>query len=180
MSQAEAAENLTGKLLVASETMGDPRFQETVIYMVEHDDGGAMGLVVNRPLGRLPLADLMRKLDLPPGEAEGEIAVYTGGPVEPERAFVLHSDEVVMAGSQRIADGIAITAEPEMLRRIGRDEGPRRSLLAFGYAGWAPGQLEWELTRDAWFVIPAEEGLVFADHPEASWAEARARRGIEL
>ncbi len=181
-------DSLTGRLLVATGNMADPRFRNTVIYMVEHNAGGAMGLIVNLPFGRVPLARLFEKLGLEPPEpggeaareAGGDIEVFYGGPVEPGRSFLLHSTEVVVAGSIVVGDGVAMTAETEMLHKIARGEGPARSLFALGYSGWGPRQLESELARDDWFTIPFDPALVFAAEPARSWERAAARRSLEL
>ena len=175
-----AGDSLVGRLVVATENMGDPRFRNTVIYMVEHSAAGAMGLIVNVRFGVMPLAPLFERLGLEAPEVAGEIEVYYGGPVEPERGFLLHSAEVVMDGSIVVGDGVAMTAEVEMMRKLARGEGPERSLFAFGYAGWAPRQLESEFDRDDWFSIPFDPGLVFADDPARSWARATARRSLDL
>ena len=180
--------SLAGRLVVASENMGDPRFRNTVILMVEHDAGGAMGLIVNVPLGVIPVAPLFERLGLAPPAvapgaapgAVGEIAVYYGGPVENKRGFLLHSAEVVVDGSIRVAEGVAMTADAEMMGKIGRGDGPERSLFTFGYSGWGPQQLESEFARDAWFTIPFDPALVFAADPARSWARAAARRGLDL
>ena len=180
----EGGDSLAGRLVVASENMADPRFQHTVIYMVEHNAGGAMGLIVNVPFGAVPLARLFERLGLEGGleapEAAGEIEVYYGGPVEPERGFLLHSTEVLMAGSIVIGQGVAMTAEAEMLHKIVRGEGPQQTLFAFGYSGWGPRQLESEFARDDWFTIPFDPALVFAADPARSWERAAARRGLDL
>lgn len=181
-------DSLAGRLVVASENMGDPRFRNTVILMVEHNAGGAMGLIVNVPLGAIPVAPLFERLGLAPPAvapgaapgAAGEIAVYYGGPVEAERGFLLHSADVVVDGSILVGAGVAMTAEAEMMDKIGRGEGPERSLFAFGYSGWGPQQLESEFARDAWFTIPFDPALVFAADPARSWARAAARRGLDL
>ena len=169
-----------GRLLVASESMGDPRFSETVIYMIEHDPKGALGLVVNRPVGAMPVAVLLEGLGLDTEEIRGDIPVYSGGPVEPGRGFVLHSTDVMAESSEATGTGFAVSASPNILRLIGRGEGPEHSLFAFGYAGWGPGQLDGELARADWFVIPAETDLVFAPDPAASWRRAVDLRGVEL
>ncbi len=179
-SLGDGADSLAGRLVVATESMGDPRFQNTVIYMVEHNAGGAMGLIVNVPLGAVPWAPLFERLGLAAPEAAGEIEVYYGGPVEHGRGFLLHSAEVVVAGSILVGQGVAMTAEGEMLHKIARGEGPERSLFAFGYSGWGPRQLESELARDDWFVIPADPSLIFAVDPARSWERAAARRALEL
>jgi len=184
--------SLAGRLVVASENMGDPRFRNTVILMVEHNAGGAMGLIVNVPLGAIPVAPLFERLGLAPptvapavapgaaSGAAGEIEVYYGGPVESERGFLLHSADVLVDGSILVGEGVAMTAEAEMMDKIGRGEGPERSLFAFGYSGWGPQQLESEFARDAWFAIPFDPALVFAADPARSWERAAARRGLDL
>jgi putative transcriptional regulator len=172
--------SLTGKLLVADRKMGDPRFQKTVIYMIEHGEDGALGLVVNRPAGELPIAELLRNMGLEPKDATGQIQVYAGGPVEPGRGFILHSTDMMPAGSHQVSADIAVTVEADVLRAIGRGEGPKHSLFVLGYAGWAAGQLEAELSQEGWFVIPARPDLIFTDTPERTWQRALDLRGIEL
>lgn len=175
-----APDSLAGRLLVATDHMGDPRFRETVVYMVEHGPDGAMGLVVNVPLGPAPMDVLLDRLGLPEADAVGDIQVYYGGPVDRAHGFFLHSTDVMLEGSMAVAGGVALTARPEMLGALARGEGPAHSLFALGYAGWAPGQLESELAQDAWFVIPAEADLIFAEDPAQSWQRAVALRSIEL
>lgn len=173
-------EGLAGRLLVASEKMGDPRFDKTVIYMVEHNSSGAMGLVVNVPMGAVPAARLFERLGLDPDGVRGEIEVYFGGPVDPGRGFLLHSTDVLFKDSVVVDKKVALTAQPDMLHAIARGEGPAQSIFTLGYTGWGPGQLESELARDAWFVIPADMSLVFAADPAKSWERAAARRSLEL
>ena len=173
-------DSLAGRLVVANESMGDPRFRNSVIYMVEHNAGGAMGLIVNVPLGEMPIAALFERLGLAPPAVPGEIAVYYGGPVEKARGFLLHSTDVLVAGSIEVGDGVAMTAEPEMMDKVGRGEGPGRRIFAFGYSGWGPQQLESEFARDAWFTIPYDPALVFVADPSLSWERAAARRGLDL
>ncbi|MHA1599352.1 MAG: YqgE/AlgH family protein [Alphaproteobacteria bacterium] len=178
--QEPAAGSLTGKLLVAAEAMNDPQFDRTVIYLIEHGADGAMGLVVNVPMADVPLANLLPRLGVEEADASGEIGVFYGGPVEPGRAFMLHSSDVLFEGSIKVDDSVALTARPEIFGAISRGEGPQQSLFVLGYAGWAPGQLESELAREAWFVIPGEPALIFADDPAQSWARAMARRSVDL
>ncbi len=173
-------DSLAGRLLVASEKMSDPRFQKTVIYMIEHSPSGAMGLIVNVPMGAVPAAKLFDRLGLDGDDIEGEIEVYFGGPVDPERGFLLHSTDVLLRGSVPVDARVALTARPEMLRAIARGDGPAQSVFTLGYAGWGPSQLESELARDDWFVIPADMSLVFAPEPAKSWERAAARRGFDL
>ncbi len=174
------AGSTAGQFLVATDELRDPRFIRTVVYMVQHDARGAMGLVVNRPMGDIPLADLLDRLGLEGKGVNGEIRVHYGGPVEPSRGFVLHTNDYVTQGTEVVKDGIAVTFQPEILRAIGTGTGPRRTLLALGYAGWSPGQLEAELEAGAWVLVPADEALLFDDNYEKKWARAMARRVIQL
>lgn len=179
---AVAAEppSLTGQFLVATDELKDPRFIRTVVYMIQNDAGGAMGLIVNRPLGDASISDLLERLGLEGKGVAGHILVHYGGPVEPGRGFVLHTTDYKIESTQVIKDGIAITARPEILQAIGAGTGPRRSLLALGYAGWAHGQLEGEIKAGAWEIVPADEALVFDDNYEKKWERAMARRTIQL
>jgi putative transcriptional regulator len=185
-AQAIAGHRSTaGRLLVASHTMSDPRFVETVIFMIEHDTNGALGLIVNRPLGAVPVARLLERLGENPdpqvlNAMRGDIVVHTGGPVEPGRVFILHSPDVMVRGSKTIAANIAVTVESEMLLLIGQGAGPKERIFVTGYSGWGPGQLDGELAGADWAVIPADRDLVFAANPGKTWLEALSRRGVEL
>lgn len=171
---------LTGRLLVASSDMTDPNFKETVIYMVEHNEGGALGLVVNRPLGEMPLTVLMERLGETDQPAEGSIRILSGGPVQPEKSFVLHSSDVVFAESRQVDAGIAVTSHPDALKAIGRGDGPRQALLIVGYAGWAPGQLESEMKQGSWEHVPSDGKLLFDPDDDAKWRKAIERFSIDL
>lgn len=177
---AEQGKYLTGRLLVATPEMRDPRFVETVLYVVRHDEHGAMAVVVNRPLARGPIADLLKAAGIEDARASGEVILHYGGPVEPQNAFILHSDDYLPSTSKRVQDGIAFTTDPEMLRAIALGKGPKRSLLALGYAGWAPGQLEEEIKAEAWFSIPAEIEIIFGENAEEKWERAMDKRQIPL
>jgi putative transcriptional regulator len=174
--------SLAGRLLVATPDLQDPNFRETVVYMIHHDENGAMGLVVNRVLGSGPLDDLLERLGIDAegkAEAEVEVEVHYGGPVEAGRVFMLHTPDY--RSEDTVVSGLAaLTVTPEILRDIAAGKGPRRSLFALGYAGWSPHQLEDELAVGAWVVIDADEMLVF-DHQNATkWQRAFDRRGIDL
>ncbi len=171
---------LAGQLLVARTEIQDPRFVRTVVYMIHHDAGGAMGLILNRPVGEASLSDLLERFGLESKGVDGEIRVHFGGPVDPARGFVLHTADYKIDGSQVVKDGIAVTARPEVLRAIGTGTGPRRSLFAMGYAGWAPGQLEAEIKAGSWEIVPADTALVFDEDYEKKWERAMARRTILL
>lgn len=171
---------VAGQLLVATTDLKDPRFIRTVIYMVHHDPGGAMGLIVNRPIGDTSVAELLEGLGVEGNGVKGGIRLHYGGPVEPRRGFVLHTADYVSESTRVVADGIAVTVGTEILRAIGTGTGPRLSLVALGYAGWAPGQLEGEIAAGAWIVVPADEALLFDHDHEKKWNRAMARRTIQL
>jgi len=180
LSAAEKSEYLTGQLLVATPEMGDPRFFQTVIYMVSHDAGGAFGLVINRPLAKGPMVDLLKGFGVENDGAHGEIIIYYGGPVSPDQGFILHSDDYLLKDSTVVKDGIAMTAAAEVLRAMSLGKGPRQALVTLGYAGWAPGQLEGEIQANAWFTIPADKTLIFVEDAHKKWQQAIDRRRIEL
>jgi putative transcriptional regulator len=179
---AEAPERgfLTGQLLIASPTMGDPRFLQTVILMVRHDRNGALGIVINRPIGDRPLAPLLEALgENDPGVA-GTVRIFAGGPVQPDIGFVLHSTDYHRPDTLDIDGHVAMTSSREILRDIGNQRGPNKSLIAFGYAGWAPGQLEGELAHGFWFTTPQDANLVFDDDRDEVWDHAMKRRTQDL
>jgi putative transcriptional regulator len=155
---AEAPERsfLTGQLLIASPTMGDPRFLQTVILMVQHDRNGALGIVINRPLGDRPLALLLEALGEKDPSVAGAVRIFAGGPVQPDIGFVLHSTDYHRPDTVDIDSRVAMTSSREVLRDIGNKRGPNKSLIAFGYAGWAPGQLEPELAHGFWYTTPQD------------------------
>jgi putative transcriptional regulator len=176
-----ALNSLAGQLLVAMPQMGDHRFQRTVIYLCAHNEEGAMGLVLNRLIDDLTLAELLQQLEIPNTVAiSGDDRVHLGGPVEAGRGFVLHSDEYREEGTLPVGDGVALTATLDILRAIGRGEGPHRSLLALGYAGWGPGQLDNELQQNGWLHVPADQDLVFGKELESKWQRALAKLGVDL
>jgi putative transcriptional regulator len=171
---------VTGQLLVASPTMGDPRFVQTVILMVRHDRNGAIGIVINRPLGDRPLAKLLEALGDKEAVVTGTVRIFAGGPVQPDVGFVLHSADYHRADTVDIDGHVAMTSSREILRDIGNQRGPNKSLIAFGYAGWAPGQLEGELAHGFWFTTPQDAKLVFDDDRDAVWDHAMKRRTQDL
>jgi putative transcriptional regulator len=172
--------DFTGQLLVATPEMRDPRFVETVIYLVKHGPQGAFGLVINRPVAKGPLEDLLKGLGLDSSGATGEIVIHYGGPVSPSAGFVLHSDDVMLKDSAKVADGIAMTSDPKLLEAVVRGQGPKQSLFIFGYAGWAPGQLEDELKAGSWFVVAGDKGLIFGRDADKKWQAATDKRKIPL
>jgi putative transcriptional regulator len=178
--EVPARGSLAGQLLIASPKMGDPRFQETVILMVRHNQDGAFGLVINRPLGERPLASVLAILGEKEDAVSGTVRVFAGGPVQPQLGFVVHSPDYRRAETVDVDGRVAVTSSAEILRDIGRDKGPKKSFIAFGYAGWGPGQLEGELEAGAWFVTPEEPDLVFDEDRNKVWERAMARRTRDL
>jgi len=177
---APANRFLAGQLLVASSEMKDPHFAESIIYMVKHDDTGAFGLVVNKPVGKAPFDELLKGFGIDGKGAKGEIVVHYGGPVNRHHGFVLHSDEWVLNSSTQVKDGIAMTADAKMLQALALGKGPRQALLIMGYAGWTARQLEMELKASSWFVVSADKSLVFGYEPEKKWRQAMDKRQIPL
>lgn len=171
---------LAGQLLVATDGLRDPRFVRTVIYMVRHDPAGALGLVVNRPLGETPLSRLLDRLGLSGEGVSGTLRLHYGGPVEPKRGFVLHTAEWTGEDSRVVQGGVAFTTDPAIFEAVARGAGPRRLLVALGYAGWSPGQLEGEIEGGAWITVNADEGLIFDEDAATKWDRAMARRKITL
>ena len=167
--------SLTGQLLVASAAMKDPRFQRTVILIVRHSQSGAFGIAINRPAGERPLTELLGRFGAKE-DLDGAVPIFAGGPVEPDLGFVIHTTDYKIAETAAINADVAFTAGPNILRDIGRKKGPVKALVAFGYAGWGPNQLEAELAHDAWFTIAADSALIFDEGRDRVWDEAVARR----
>ena len=180
LAVAEQEGYVTGELLVATEEMKDPRFAEAVIYMVKHNEEGAFGLVINRPMAKGPVADLLKGFGVDSQGAKGEIILHYGGPVGEERGFVLHSDDFLVDTSTALKDGLALTTDPALIQALSQGKGPSQYLLMFGYAGWAPGQLEKEIKAQAWFTIPADKVLIFDKDSAKKWRHAMDRRRIRL
>ncbi|WP_374443422.1 YqgE/AlgH family protein [Stella sp.] len=171
---------LTGSLLVAMPAIGDPRFEKSVIYLCAHSEGGAMGIVVNKVLGALTVSELMSQLSLEGSAATERMPVHFGGPVETGRGFVLHSSDHVYEGTLQIDERMALTATMDVLKAIAAGEGPKRALMALGYAGWGPGQLDQEIQANGWLQVPADEDLVFGTSLDEIWDRALKRLGIDL
>ncbi len=171
---------LTGQLLIAMPTMQDPRFERSVIYMCIHNADGAMGLIVNRALESLTFRDLLSQLELGIDDPSSDITVQYGGPVETGRGFVLHTLEYEQDGTIVVDDKIGLTATTEVLRDIALDQGPRRAILALGYAGWGPGQLDNEIQQNAWLNVPADDAIIFDVEIDSRWERAIAKIGIDV
>ena len=172
--------SLAGQLLVAEPEMSDPRFAKSVILMVQHDQKGALGIVINRPVDEVPVAKLLNALGIDSKDSDGSVRLFAGGPVQPDVGLIVHSAEYRLTGTINIDGRVAMTTDPQVLRDIGRHEGPRQSLVAFGYAGWGPGQLEGELSLRGWFTMPEDPTLVFDFDRDKLWDETMKRRTIPL
>ncbi len=173
-------DTLTGQLLIAMPGMADPRFQRTVVYICAHNDEGAMGLVINRLFGSISFADLLEQLDIKPPPTPVGVRVHYGGPVESGRGFVLHSTDFLRDGTLQVDDDVALTATVDILRAIVDGHGPQHRLLALGYAGWGPGQLDQEMQANGWLNAPADTRLVFDLDIDAKWERAIAKLGVSL
>jgi putative transcriptional regulator len=176
-----AIPSVAGQLLVATPELDDPNFSHALVYMVQHDANGAMGVVINRVLGAGPLGKLLEGLGVEEGsDSDAEIRVHYGGPVEPGRGVVLHSPDYREDDPLVVDDLAAFSFSLEALRDIALGHGPRHSLFALGYAGWAPNQLEDEIARGSWFTVAPDEALLFDDAVDTKWQRALARGGIDL
>ena len=175
----DSGDYLTGQLLIAMPNMRDPRFIRTVIYVCAHNADGAMGLVVNRLVGSVTFPDLLDQLGIDTEAVTEEIRVHFGGPVESGRGFVLHSGEYHHASTLQVAEQMALTATVDILQDIAKDAGPRRSLLALGYAGWGPGQLDAEIQSNGWLNVSADEQLVFDEDLDGKWERAIGKLGVD-
>ena len=178
MSESVSGFSLTGQLLVAMPQMRDPRFTRSVIYMCAHNAEGAMGLVINRLVGSITFPDMLEQLGIAAGEHGRQIKVHFGGPVDAGRGFVLHSDEYRHEGTVAVVDGMALTATIDILKDIAGGQGPRRCLLALGYAGWGAGQLDAEIQANGWLTVPADADLVFEGDLDGKWERALGKIGV--
>lgn len=179
---------LDGQMLVAMPTMEDERFARSVIYMCAHSAEGAMGIVVNQPAGTIDFPDLLVQLEIIreadqirlPDDVE-TMKVLRGGPVKTGHGFVLHSSDFYIENSTLpIDDGISLTATLDILKAIATGAGPRQAILALGYAGWAPGQLETEIQGNGWLHCPADSDLIFGADVDGKYDRALRKIGIDL
>jgi len=185
---ASARGYLDGQMLIAMPAMNDERFERAVIYVCAHSSEGAMGIVVNQPAGNIKFPDLLVQLEVIPAaeriqlptQAE-DVKVLKGGPVETGRGFVLHSADFFIENSTLpIDEGICLTATLDILKAIARGNGPENAILALGYAGWAPGQLENEIQHNGWLHCAADPELIFGANNESKYEKAMRKIGIDL
>jgi putative transcriptional regulator len=168
--------SVTGQLLVATPALSGPPFEHAVILVAQHSKDGALGIVINRPLGRRPIATLLKAFGADTAGVSGTVQLFFGGPVDPEINFVLHGVDYHGADTIDVDGRVALSAGPQVLRDIGLGKGPRRRLVALGYAGWGPLQLDGELSRGVWDTLPDDPALVFDDERAKVWSDAVSRR----
>ena len=175
---------LTGHLLIAMPAMQDPNFVRTVTYICEHSDQGALGIVINRPLD-MDLGTIFDQLSLEAADPElARLPVLQGGPVHQERGFVLHEPAEATGedfdATLAVTDAIRVTTSQDILTAMARGRGPKRALVALGYAGWGAGQLESELVQNAWLSVPASPRIIFDTPFDQRWRESALLIGIDL
>ncbi|VBB69070.1 UPF0301 protein YqgE [invertebrate metagenome] len=165
---------------MAMPLMSDPRFTKAVVYICTHTPAGAMGLVLNRAIEAVTFPELLEQLGIHATPLCHSIHVHSGGPVEAGRGFVLHSVDYVHNATIMVDQHVGLTATVDVLKAIAEGRGPRRSLLALGYAGWGEGQLDSELRQNVWLTVPADEELLFGDNLDHKWEQAMTRLGIDV
>ncbi len=200
LASAEDHVSYQGSLLIAMPVLQDQSFDHTVIYLCQHDETHAMGLILNQPIEGLDFGRMLRELGISPGRADGDRGlaaktIFRGGPVQNDRGFVLHTpdyhiDDITLnlgppttfsaaaPPFAEMSDGVALTATRDILVDLSKGTGPQHSLIALGYAGWGPGQLENELSHNAWLIAPATQDLIFGE-PELLWSRALERLGVQ-
>ena len=169
---------LDGDLLIAMPQMRDPRFSQSVVYMVAHSEDGAMGLVLNKLIDNITFPDLLQQLGIEVPHSQQILGIRCGGPVETGRGFVLHSSDYHQEGTLSLNSGICLTATVEILHDIASGQGPDHCMLALGYTGWGPGQLETEIQSNGWLHTTAEKELVFGEDSSSMWEQALAGLGV--
>lgn len=176
----EGTTSLKHHFLIAMPQMGDPNFAQTVTYICEHNDDGAMGIVINRPI-EITLGDILKHLGIAPEmEKLRDEPVHFGGPVALERGFVLHSPQGPWDSTMNLPDGIGLTTSRDILQAIGHGAGPAKRLIALGFAGWGAGQLEQEMRDNAWLSTPASAEILFDVPAEQRWQAAASQLGVDL
>lgn len=171
---------LDSKLLLAMPSLTDPRFDRSVIYLCSHDASGAMGLVINQGFDNLDFEGLLDQLDIDHDEMAPDIPIHIGGPVEPGRGFVLHSADFVQDSTMVVSETLALTATVDILRAMANGSGPIHSLLALGYAGWGPGQLENEIQSNSWLTADGDDEIIFHTELEHKWPRAMTMLGVDV
>lgn len=178
-SDTSGRTSYTGQLLIASPSLRGSPFERSVILMAQHSREGALGIVINKPLGERQIASLIEASGVGATGVDGTVRVYLGGPVSPEIGFVVHNADYRRDDTIDIDGKVALTPAPDVLRDIAHGKGPTKSLVAFGYAGWGPSQLDDEIARGDWYNVAEEPALVFDDDRARVWTDAMARRKVD-
>ena len=177
---SDIGDNFVGQILLAMPAMNDPRFERSVIFVCAHNEHGAMGVVINKTLDSIDFPELLGQMDILTNDAAHNIAVHFVGPVEIQRGFVLHSTDYRNNDTLVVDGQISLTATLDVLRDLAQGQGPENFILALGYAGWGPGQLEAEFQDNAWLLVPASCELVFTVANSNKWERAFNSIGIDL
>lgn len=173
------ARYLTGQFLLAMPGIGDPRFEQAVVAMCVHDDRGALGIGIGAAMQQFGLHALLAQLEIEPGHAP-DVPIHLGGPVEPQRGFVLHSQDWQDEDTLLVADRWALSSTLEVLRAIAAGEGPTRFIVSVGYAGWGAGQLDEEMTRHGWFVSEGSDALLYDVPASGRWERGFVDAGVDV
>ena len=176
-------QSLTNHFLVAMPSLEDTFFERTVVYICEHDSKGAMGLVINRPF-EIPVSDLLEQMELQAPDISDpdslDHPVMVGGPVNPERGFVLHTPQANWSNSERLTDDLMLTTSRDILTSLGTNKAPEKAMVILGYAGWSKDQLEQELAENSWLTIPASHEIIFNVPFEDRWQQATRSLGFDV
>ena len=172
--------SFSNSLLLATPAMDDPRFRFSVIYMINHDSTGAMGLIINKAQPGLLISDLLEQIGISGDVKVADTPVLNGGPVDIDRGFVLHSADYFKPDSSlKISDTLSLTSTKDVLESLVSDDHPEKVILAVGYAGWGPGQLEREISENSWLIAKADDALLFSDDLKSKWATVLTDMGID-
>ena len=171
--------NLTGKIIVSQPSLEDKRFNKSVIYICAHSSQGAMGIIINKKIDYDLYPDLLDQLGIDKTVNNKKLYIRYGGPLESSRGFVLHSDDIVSKESLNIDNGVVLTSTAEFFEDLTKGKGPEKSILALGYAGWAPGQLEDEIFQNSWMSLSVDSGFVFDEEVSNKWIEAYKILGVD-
>ena len=171
--------DLTGQIIVSMPSLQDERFFKTVIYMCAHSSDGSMGIIINKKIDYDLYPDLLEQLGIDKPLKNKKLFIRYGGPLESGRGFVLHSDEIIQKESLSICGGIALTSTSDFFDTLKKGKGPKNSILALGYSGWGPGQLEYEIMQNSWMPHPVEASFLFDDEVSKKWSDAYKMMGID-
>ena len=171
--------NLTGQIIVSMPSLEDERFYKTVIYICAHSSEGSMGIIINKKIDYDLYPDLLQQLGIDKPLNNKKLFIRYGGPVESGRGFVLHSDDMVRKETLNIDKGVALTSTAEFFDDLSKGKGPKNCILALGYAGWQPGQLESEIMRNSWMSLSVDNSFLFDDEVSKKWSQAYKLMGID-